>query len=186
MLDLCTFKHAEMTQAGLSMLIRNMSQRVALVKALKDVQILVYPTAAKVYQEAKYIIKRLGSLHKQVAVDKSEAYAEANMLMKRLILYLKLSTGNKKEIVIKNQTILMNLGVDQPVRNLLNFNLARDTSRRDRGELEADIAINIPRRDLFQTCYTLLKFLVAKSATAQKKLFPVCPECMRALVWPGS
>jgi len=169
MLDLCSFKHPEMTKASLSLLLRNMSQRVALFNALKDVQILVYPAAAKVHQETTFIIKRLSALHKHVAADNAAAYAEADALMKRLLSYLTPSVANIKEIVLKNQTILLNLGIDQPVRNLLGLALTRDTSRRDRGELEADTAMNIPRRDLFQTCYTLLKALVENSAKGQAR-----------------
>ena len=43
---------------------------------------------------------------------------------------------------------------------------------RDNGGLDADIPLNVTRRDLFQACYTLLKNLCRKSRKAQSKLFP--------------
>jgi len=172
MLDLCNFKHEGMKLASLSLLLRHMSQRVALMTALKDVQILVFPAAAKVYQETQFVIRRLGALYKHITADATESYSEAQMLLGRLIVYLTESMDNKKEIVVKNQKILLNLEIDKPVRNLLGLHLERDTSRRDRGELEADAATNVPRRELFQLCYTLLKLLARKSPKAQKKLFP--------------
>ena len=42
-----------MTTMSLKLLVRNMSQRVTLMTALKDVQILVFPAAVKVYNECK-------------------------------------------------------------------------------------------------------------------------------------
>ena len=38
--------------------------------ALKDVQILVFPAAAKVYNECKFISTKLGSLHKHLDANK--------------------------------------------------------------------------------------------------------------------
>lgn len=73
-----------------------------------------------------------------------------HQLLKHLTDGVTLSYDTRPEVVEKNQTILLNLGIDKPVRRLLNLHLARDTSRRDSGELEADIPLNIPRRDLFQ------------------------------------
>jgi len=73
-----------------------------------------------------------------------------HQLLKRLTDGVTHSSKRRSEIVAKHQTILLNLGIDRPVRRLLSLNLARDTSRRDAGELEADIPLNIQRRDLFQ------------------------------------
>ena len=81
MLDLCSFKHQAVTKACLSLVVRNMSQRVSVTSALKDVQILVLPTAVKVYQETQFVIKKLGSLHKHLNADKPEAYQEAGALL---------------------------------------------------------------------------------------------------------
>ena len=81
-------------------------------------------------------------------------------------------------IVLKNQNILLNLEIDKPVFNLLVLHLGRDTSRRERGELEADVAQNMARRDLFQTCFTLIKLLVARSPKGQKKMFSLQQETM--------
>jgi hypothetical protein len=74
--------------------------------------------------------------------------------------------------VDKNQRIMLNLEMDSPVRKLLGLYLERDTARRDAGELEADVAVNIPRRDLFQACYTFLKMLARCNPQAQARLFP--------------
>ena len=150
LLDLTTFREKSMTQPALSMLIRNMSQRTALVEGLKEVQIIVYPAAAKVYKDTLSILKILGALQKQIARDVPEAYAEVGSLLDRLTDYLRVRPDVGPEIVLKNQSIMINLGIDKPVRNLLKLYLGRDTSRKDAREMEADIPLNLPRRDLFQ------------------------------------
>ena len=61
---------ADMTKMSLKLLVRTMSQRVTLMTALKDVQILVFPAAAKVYNECKFISTKLGSLHKHLDANK--------------------------------------------------------------------------------------------------------------------
>ena len=141
------------------------------VSLFQDVQILVFPAAVKVYQESKFIIKKLGSLHKHLNADKPDAYHEATSLLARITDYLTESPTNKREIVQKNQTIMLNLDLDKPVCNLLGLPLQRDTSRRDRGELEADIPTNMQRKDLFQACYMFLKALATRNRKAQTRLF---------------
>ena len=130
------------------------------------------PAAAKVYTECKFGIKQFSALQKFIAAGKSSAFEEVSMLLKRLTSYLTESLDNHKEIVIKNQNIMLNLGVDKPVRNMLRLHLGRDTSRRDRGEIEADSPTSPVLRDLFQACYTFLKMLVRHNARCQKELFP--------------
>ena len=88
------------------------------------------PTAVKIYHETQFIIKKLGSLHKVLNADKPEAYTEAGALLARITTYLTESLTNKREIVNKNQNIMLNLGVDRPIINLLGLYLERDTSRR--------------------------------------------------------
>jgi hypothetical protein len=61
-----------------------MSQRTALVHGLRDVQILVFPAAGKVYQETEIIIKRLTELQKLVANAVPEAYDEVTSLLDRM------------------------------------------------------------------------------------------------------
>jgi hypothetical protein len=130
MLDLCTFRHKMMTQAAISLMIRNMSQRVACFEELKGVQILVFPAAVTVYEETQFAIRRLGALNKGINSDLPEAYAEAISLLDRLASYLVQSTTMKREIVQKNQTIMLNLDIDRSLRAILNLPLERDTSRR--------------------------------------------------------
>ena len=69
------------------------------VSLFQDVQILVFPAAVKVYQESKFIIKKLGSLHKHLNADKPDAYHEATSLLARITEYLTESPTNKREIV---------------------------------------------------------------------------------------
>ena len=161
-----------MTTMSLKLLVRNMSQRVTLMTALKDVQMLVFAAAVKVYNECKLIITKLGSLHKHLNANKAEAYQEATCLIERITRYLTVSVTNKREIVDKNQKIMLNFEMDTPVRKMLGLHLERDTSRRDGGELEADVAVNMPRKDLFQACYTFLKMLARGNPQAQARLFP--------------
>lgn len=53
------------------------------------------------------------------------------------------------------------------------MNLERDDSRRRNGEIEADKAVNVKRRELFQKCYDLLRAFVTGIGRAQQKLFPL-------------
>ena len=176
LMDLTTFREKSMTQPALSMLIRNMSQRTALVEGLKQVQIIVYPAAAKVYKDTLSIVKILGALQKQIARDVPEAYAEVGSLLDRLTDYLRLRPDLGPDIVLKNQSIMINLGIDQPVRNLLKLYLGRDTSRKDAREMEADIPLNVPRRDLFQVCSTCLVSLDNDSVFIS--VFASDPNCV--------
>ena len=121
MLELCTFKHADMTKSALTLLFRNMTQKVTCFESLKDVQILVFPAAVTVYHETQFAIKRLGGLHKHVNADRAWAYDQAIVLLKRLSSYLVESPSNKKVIVEKNQKIMLNLDIDKSVRNLLRL-----------------------------------------------------------------
>ena len=172
MLELSTFHDKELTTRAMSLLLRNMSQRNALAETLKEVQLLVYPAAAKVYHECTFVIRRFSGLQKFISAGKASAYEEVSMLLKRLTNYVTESVDNQKDIVVKNQSIMLNLGVDKPVRNMLRLYIGRDTSRRDRGELEADIPSSPELRDLFQDCYTYLKTLAARNPRCQKTLFP--------------
>ena len=170
-----------------------MSQRTTLLQELHDVQILVYPAAAKVFSETEYAVKRLSAcqpcisrsssreqLHK---VEKEEysrqdqarddkAYEEVTAILKRLIGYLVESPSNDVEVVAKNQAIMLNLGLDVPVRRLLGLHLHRDSSRRDSGVMDADIACSTRLRDLFQCCYDLLRALAKGNPKVQRALFP--------------
>ena len=160
MLELFTFHNQDLTKSAMSMIIRNMSQRNALAMRLNDVQLLVFPQAARVFHETQFVIRRLGYLQKMIAADDAAGYKEASSLINRLTYEVSVRVDNRPEIVAKNQSILFNLGIDLPIRRMLGLYLHRDTSRRDRGEIEADLPINEMRRDLFQDCYTLLRALV--------------------------
>ena len=86
--------------------------------------------------------------------------------------YMRVTSANPLKIVQKNQRIMLNRELDEPVVDLVFLNLERDTSKRDSGEIEADAAVNEKRRDLFQACYDFLKFLCDHGhKQAQHKLF---------------
>jgi len=192
MLDLCTFQDPGISRLALQLLFRNMSQKNALLQQLQDVQILVFPLAAKVYKEVKYVIKRFSSCQKYIfrsaqaeqqtqakqvqrpeeATQDAEAFQEVSTLLHRLTTYLTESKESKAEIITKNQSIMLNLGIDIPVRRLLGLDLHRDTSLRDKGEITADLPGSEKLRDLFQLCYTFLTALARKNVKAQKLLFP--------------
>ena len=111
-------------------MIRNVSQKVACFEHLKEVQILAFPAAVTVYTESKFAIRRLGALNKGINANSPEAYKEAIDLLERLASYLVQSTTLKREIVQKNQTIMLNLDVDRFLCDILNLTLERNTSRR--------------------------------------------------------
>ena len=167
MFDLCSFRHQAMTKSCMSLLIRHMSQRVTLMTALKEMQILVFPSAANVYNETQIVVKKLSGMHKHINSDYPGAYKVSISLLDRMTTYLAQCTTNKREVVHENQSIMLNLDIEVPVRNLLSLYLARDK----RSDLEADLPLNILRRNLFQSCYTFLKHLAWHNPKAQKRLF---------------
>ena len=172
LLSLCSFRHQPLTMSAMALLVRNMTQRHALVSRLKEVQILVYPQAARVHKETLFIIERLSHLQKFCAADEPSAYEEASKLLRRMTKEVTVSLHNRPELAKQNQTILLNLEINKPIRRILNLHLARDSSRHDAGELEADLALNLPRRDLFQLCYSFVKELVHQNPKGQMVFFP--------------
>jgi hypothetical protein len=192
MLDLCLFNDEALSTACLSLLFRHMSQRPAILDELKNIQILVFPQAARVYEEVSHIIVRLSACMKFINSSASreqskqarespsqeevqreqDAYTEVSQLLQRMTNYLTISTGQTSEIVKKNQSIMLNLEVDTPVRRLLALNLRRDVSKREQGDLEPDAVASVKLRDLFQDVYTFLKCLTKGNAAAQTRMFP--------------
>lgn len=171
MLDLCTFGYQPLTRAAMAVLIRNMSQRNALLHRLNDVQILVYPQSASVHQEAQIVIRRMSDLHKRISAAEDEAaYKDAMAVLKRLTDLVSMRHDLKPEIVSSNQSVLLNLGVDMTVRRMLGLYLECDTSRRS--ELEMDRPGSMLRRDLFQECYMFLRAFARKNVKTQNALFP--------------
>jgi len=172
LLNLCLFKNTKLTSLATQVLMRHMSQRMRVIDDLAKTQVLVYPAAVKVYEETTFALKRLTSLKKYLSTDDPAAYKEAMDLLKRMTDYMQVTVDNPKHIVQKNQRILLNRELDEPIVDLLRLNLERDTTQRDGGEIEADPALNIERRDLFQACYDFLKHLCAYGHTrAQEKMF---------------
>lgn len=149
------------------------TQKSLIVNELNQTQVLVFPAACKVFEEVGYVLKRLTALKKHLAVDQQEALEEASMLTERMKEYVTESESNDAFIVRKNQTIMLNRELDEAILNVLHLNLARDTSRREAGELEADKAVNTARRELFQKCYNLLTAMINGMDRGQEKLFPM-------------
>jgi uncharacterized protein (DUF1778 family) len=125
-------------------LIKQLSQRATFLDDLALVQMLVYPAALAVYSEACIAIRRISSLKKHLALDKPEAYTEAMELLASMTSYMKISTANALHIVQQNQKIMLNLEMDEAVMDCLRLPLERDTSLRDAGEIEADVAVLPP------------------------------------------
>ncbi|KAJ1488130.1 hypothetical protein T484DRAFT_1784348 [Baffinella frigidus] len=160
-----------------ALMLRHMSQRSRVMNDLQMVQVLVFPAAVKVYDETEFAIKRLISLRKHISRDEPAAYEEATSLLKRLTGYVTVSPQFTAEFVEKHQRIMLNRELDEPVVDMLQLNLERDTSRRDaltdQGERDADPPVIPARRDLFQVCYDFLKMLCKGNPQAQKRLFPL-------------
>ena len=178
MIRLVGFQDLQLTRQACALLLRNMSQRSRVTEDLRKTQVLVYPAAVKVYYETQHSIARFTALKKHLAADEDAAYKEAHALLARLTGYLTLSDSTPQEIVLKNQRIMLNRELDEPVTDLLLLNLERDSSAREalseanRAERDADPPTNVRRRDLFQACYNFLKALSKGNAQAQAKLFP--------------
>ena len=173
LLNLCQYKHTEMTNLATQVLVRHMSQRTRVINDLRLAQVLVLPAAVKVYEETTFAIDRLTSLKKNLDTGRPDAYCAAMLLLERMTAYMKITPENPFAIVQKYQKIMLNRELDEPIVDLLRLNLERDTSRRDSGEREVDPATNAQRRDLFQACYNFLESLCAHGHTrAQQKLFP--------------
>ena len=174
LLNLFQFGDTRLTSAASCVLVRHMMQRSRVVNDLALVQVLVFPSAVKVNEETTYVIQRITTLKKSLAADVPEAYQEARALLSRMTEYIKVTPINTLEVVQKNQRIMLNRELDEPICDILRLNIERDTSARDGGEIEADPAKNEQRRDLFQACYDFLTHLCAFGhRRAQEKLFPL-------------
>lgn len=75
------------------------------VEDLRQVQMLVYPAAIKVYHETEKVIAELTSLKKSISVGKKEGLERAGMLLQRMTNYLQVGPSNGPEIVRKNQKV---------------------------------------------------------------------------------
>ena len=144
LLNLCHLNSTKLTNMATKTLIKQLSQRATLLDDLALVQMLVYPAALAVYSEACMAIRRISSLKKHLALDKPDAYTEAMQLLASMTTYMKISTDNALHIVQQNQKILLNLEMDEAVMDCLRLPLERDTSLRDAGEIEADVAVLPP------------------------------------------
>jgi hypothetical protein len=144
LLNLCHLNSTKLTNMATKTLIKQLSQRATFLDDLALVQMLVYPAALAVYSEACIAIRRISSLKKHLALDKPEAYTEAMQLLASMTSYMKISTANVLHIVQQNQKILLNLEMDEAVMDCLRLPLERDTSLRDAGEIEADVAVLPP------------------------------------------
>jgi hypothetical protein len=174
LLNLYLFKNTRMTCLASQVLIRHMAQRMRVIDDLSKTQVLVLPAAVKVYEETAFAINRLTALKKKLAANDVEAYAETMTLLKRMTDYMRITIDNPKDIVQKNQKIMLNRELDEPIVDLLRLNLEADDTLRKGGEIECDSARNIQLRDLFQACYNFLKLLCMHRYTkAQEKLFPL-------------
>ena len=173
LLNLYRFNDTRMTCLASQILINHMAQRMRVIDDLSKTQVLVLPAAVKVYEETAIAISRLTALKKKLAANDVEAYAKAMTLLKRMTDYLRITIDNPKHVVQKNQKIMLDRELDEPIVDLLRLNLEVDGTLRRGGEIECDSVKNIQLRDLFQACYDFLKFLCSLRHTkAQEKLFP--------------
>eukprot|EP00960_Hanusia_phi_P036737 752497-Hanusia_phi.AAC.1 len=158
-----------LTEHAVVFLITHLFQRNKFVEDLKFLQVLVYPEAVKLYNEIKHVIERLTALKKTLDVDDENAYEEANTLLQKMIDNVTLSKDIPKEIVAKNQRIMLNWELDEPVIDLLRLNITLSSD--DVHEAGRQQSVD-RRKKLFQRCYNFLKVLCADHPRAQQKLFP--------------
>eukprot|EP00960_Hanusia_phi_P030497 748658-Hanusia_phi.AAC.3 len=157
----------EVVEQAVSFLISHLFQRSKFIEDLKLLQVLVYPEAVTVYNEIKYIIERLTDLKKALNSDDEGAYQEAEKLLKHVTYSITLSSEIPKEIVAKNQRIMLNWELDEPVVDLLRLTI-HDNAK------SGDEEVKMRRRKrLFQLCYNFLRALASHHPAAQQKLFPL-------------
>ena len=64
MLDLCSFRNKAITRACLSLLLRNMAQRVALTTALRDVQVVVLASGVKIHHDLTCLVSNMSRINR--------------------------------------------------------------------------------------------------------------------------
>lgn len=92
-----------------------------------------------------------------------------NRHIAKLTEFIEPSEKVNSAIVAKNQTILLNREMDEPVASLLSLEL----KRRPAGCLAPDVAVNEQRCKMFTTVYRFLAALASGNKQAQEKLHPL-------------
>lgn len=160
----------QLSTMALKCLFKQVLQKPLALLELSEVQLLTYPEAVKLNNEADHAIRRLTALKKHLYSDRDEAYKQVNELVNKLTEFILPSETVSADIVSKNQTILLNREMDEPVANLLSLELKR---RRARNGIAPDAAVNDMRRNMFKTVYRFLGALARGNEQAQEKLHPL-------------
>ena len=174
MMSLARFKDSEIRKHALLLLMRNMTQRSRSLTSLQCITFAIDAAAWRCYDRTEEFIRQISSLKTKIYLGKECSCFEAQRGLSRLIELLvprdDTTDHDCRYDIAQNQDIMLNLELDRSLILLLQLPLARDRSQRDQGLLEPDIATDAPRRELFQTIYTLLRKMAYKCPRAQISL----------------
>ena len=122
---------------------------------------------------------RLAGIQNRLNLDEKEAYAEACKRLKAMKEFLVVSERNTSSECVMNQKILLDLKFHLVLIKILNLPLERVARKRDEAldaeeeTVEPDLAVNRPRRILFQETCDLLCLVVKDYKRAQRLMMPI-------------
>lgn len=161
LLDCTLYDHKPLVSAGFAMLIRNFSQRLLLLEALQDTQILCSKESQTSYKTAHQNYRLIVSLMgpRMSSQDDQEVVKALEILEKMCITV----DGAPN---LTNQQILRSLGVHNLANRLLRLPFSNKLPQEQ------------SRRDVFLKCYTFLKNFATKNSANQNLLLPFVPFYM--------
>jgi len=120
-------------------LFRHCLQETRCLNELRSVQLLAFPSALNLYDQAAADILRLTALKKHCYRERPEAYVEVVSITRKLMAFITEGGEGSHRLdhsaVVQNQKILFNREVDEAVINLLTLDLRRIEPLPDPGSL---------------------------------------------------
>ena len=163
LLGLCAYKDLIMSETIMGLIVRQASQHVRFNQDLSLVSLLAYPDSVDMFKATSDALRRFSGIQNRLFLDETLAYDEASSLIEELASKVTLSDAHSMESVKMNQKILLDLQFENVLTNILRLSLDRespDNGAQNSGSdepVQCDVAMNIPRRKLFQEVLDMLR-----------------------------
>lgn len=156
LLGLSEYGDRMLTENAISLIFRQTSQYVRFCHDLSQVSILVYSDSIDVFNATNEAIRSFSGIQKRLNTDERDAYSVASELLMKMQGFLQISDTQSNASVTMNQKIMMDLHFEVVLVNILRLPLKRLSSNNEESngfEVMPDVAVNIPRRILFQDTF---------------------------------
>jgi hypothetical protein len=156
LLGLSEYGDRMLTENAISLIFRQTSQYVRFCHDLSQVSILVYSDSIDVFNATNEAICSFSGIQKRLNTDERDAYSVASELLMKMQGFLQISDTQSNASVTMNQKLMMDLHFEVVLVNILRLPLKRLSSNNEESngfEVMPDVAVNIPRRILFQDTF---------------------------------